>query len=310
MCGSDGGGVPADNSLQLQQERFAREDRLAAEERARQEQEKADREARYQVALNAARTGARSSAEGILSSRGLATNEFMPLIDTEINRIASTIPSGAEAPGSYFADNLADIVLGREEGARRTNYTNTLNSTFTPNYAHNAFADTADDPILESIFGSQYGEAQQAVERARARGTLNDQGYSAATRRLSETSPGARSTLQTLGGTVLSRNRDALTGIANEGRSAANSYTLGSQFDPTTYTSRAESTRNDLNNRLEGDVRSAVGGTQLFNIGDIIGFGGREQGAQNNPSNAIAEVLAQRENRRTAQRGLGSTGAF
>jgi len=139
---------------------------------------------------------------------------------------------------------------------------------------------------------------------------LNDQGYNASINRLTGARDAGNAKLQDLGGTVISRDRQALTDVADKGRSAANAYTLGGTFDPNVYTNEASSTSADLHNRFEGDVRGAASGTDLFDLGDIIGFGAREQGAQNNPNNALAEVLAQRETARRSQRGVGGTGSF
>lgn len=310
MCGGGGPSAPADTSLQRQQEQFAREDRLRAEEQARIDREKAEARTRFTTGVEAATTGARATGRERIVQRGLDPTEFNPLIESEITRIRGGIPDLAENPSSYFSPDIADLVLGREESARRGRYTNQLNQFFTPSYATSQFADTADDPVLESILGTQYGEALGGVERARARGTLTDAGYNASIRRLGSDRSAASATLQDIGGGVLERNRGQLRNIADEALSGASGYTLGNTFDPTQYTGRAESTATGLRDRLEGDVRGAVGGTQLFDIGNILQFGAREQGAQNPTSTTIAEVLARRASERGRGRGLGSTGTF
>lgn len=302
--------MPVDNSVQLQQQQFEREDRLRAEENARQERERAEARARFTAGIDSALAGARGSATDYITGRGLDPTEFMPSIENEFTRIRSTIPDLAENPGSYFSPDLAATILGNTETGRRAQYGRTVNEYFTPSYATNAFADTSDDAILEAILGGQYNQAQSGVERARARGTLTPEGYNASLNRLNTSRDAGRATLQNLGGTVVSRNRDILSGIGDEARSGAAGYTLGSTFDPGVYTSRAESTLGDLRSRFEGDVRNAVGSTSLFDLGDIINFGAREQGASNAPNTPLAEVLAQREQARTSRRGVGSTGSF
>lgn len=308
MCG--GGSIPADNSLAIQQAQFAREDELRRQEEARQAAEEARRRTQFGVDIEAAITGARSGAEQRLGQRGLATDEFMPLINSEISRIRTTVPDLATNPSSYFSPDLADTVLSREENARRANYNTTLRNTFTPSYYTDAFGDTADDPFLEAIVGSQYDQTLAGVERARARGTLGPGGYDAALRKLTGARSGASARAQEIGGTVLERNRTSLRNVADEGFSGASNYALGTTFDPSQYINRATSLRSDLSGRLEGDIRNAIGGTEFFDLGDIIGFGAREQGAQNNPNTPLAEVLAQRASSRNSKRGIGSTGSF
>lgn len=261
--------------------------------------------------LENAINSARGAASSTLASRHLSTDEFMPLIENELMRVKGTIPDTSTNPGTYFGPDLADTVLNREQSNRRTNYTNTLNQTFTPTYAQGQWSDAADDPILTSILGEASGTAQSAIERAKARGQLDDTGYTAAINRLGQSTTTGMAKAQTLGHTVIDRDRQALEDIANQGRTAASSYTLGGSFDPKTYSDEASSLYGTQKGTFEGDVRGAVGDpNQFYDIGSIIDFGGREQGAQNPTSSPLADVLAQRETARTARRGLGSTGTF
>jgi len=306
-----GADAPPDNSLQLQQAQWAREDAQKAQAKADSDAAAVTARNTFNTGLESAVAGARGAAQNTLTSRHLSTDEFMPLIEQALTTTRSSVPDLAGNPSSYFGPDFADTVLNREQGNRRTNYTNTLNQTFTPTYSQGQWADTADDPIISSLLGEASGQAQSAVERAKARGQLDDTGYTAAMNRLTQATTTGQSKAQALGHTVIDRNRQALEDVANQGRTAASSYTLGGSFDPKTYSDQASSLLGQQKGTFEGDVRGAIGDpNQFYDIGSIIDFGGREQGAQNTASSPLADVLAKRETDRTARRGLGSTGTF
>lgn len=312
MCGG-GGSVPQDNSLEVERQRQAYEREQRAAQEAKEAREKAEREAKFAEALAAAEAATIQRAQQTAASRGLTYEDYEPLFTNEIALRKAGIPALDANPAAYLPLDLADIVLGREEGNRRAQYTNQLKSTFTPNYSMNAFGDTADDAIIDAILGSQYTDALDSVERARTRGTINDVGYNRALAELEGMRTAGRSTANTIGGTVLSRNRGMLDAIRDEGMGGAASYTLGTTFDPTFYTSRADAKKNELMGSLEGDVRGALSGQQFFDIGDILSNAGRSQGVTAGglgDNAALSEVLAQRQKERDSKRGVGSSGAF
>lgn len=275
------------------------------------EEKKTAQKATTQELIEQALGGARGTATSALTSRGLSSNEFMPIIENEFSRVRSTIPTTAEDVSSYFTPELVDTTLNREQENRRTRYGQKVNEYFTPSYGESKWAGTADDALIDTILGEAGGTAQSAVERARARGQLDDTGYKAAQNRLNLATTTGRSKAQALGGGVLERYRGELSGIGDEARTGASSYNLGSTFDPAGYTQKAEGKYGEQKGTFEGDVRSAIGDAgQFYDVGDIIGFGAKEQGSQNTASSPLAEVLAKRETDRTARRGLGGTGTF
>jgi hypothetical protein len=301
-----------------QQAQWAREDAQTQQQTAavtaydqRAEEKKTAQKATTQELIDAALGTARGTAGQTLSSRGLSSDEFMPIIENEFGRVRSTIPSTSEDVSSYFTPELIDTTLNREQQNRRTNYGQKVNEYFTPSYAEGKWAGTADDQLIDSILGEASGSAQSAVERARARGQLDETGYKAAQNRLNTATTTGRSKAQALGGGVLERYKGELGGIADEARTGASSYNLGGTFDPTSYQQKAEGKYGEQKGTFEGDVRSAIGDAgQFYDVGDIIGFGAKEQGSQNTASSPLAEVLAKRETGRTARRGLGGTGTF
>jgi len=299
------------HDAELERQRGATQTAATTQQAQQAEAAKVAQKATTAELIDAALGTARGTAGQTLSSRGLSNDEFMPIIENEFSRVRSTIPSTAEDVSSYFTPELIDTTLNREQENRRTRYGQKVNEYFTPSYATGKWAGTADDALIDTILGEAGGSAQSAVERARARGQLDETGYNAAQNRLNTATTTGRSRAQALGGGVLERYRGELSGIGDEARTGASQYNLGGTFDPTSYTQKAEGKYGEQQGTFEGDVRGAIGDAgQFYNTGDIIGFGAREQGAQNTASSPLAEVLAKRETARTARRGIGGTGTF
>lgn len=334
------GKTPRDNSVQLEQMRIAEAERqrqladqtqsreleaLASDPNspvtsqaalARQQQllqERKDKEARdrFTSARDTALAGARGTASSELQRRNLDASRYMPGLETEITRLAGTIPDLDQNPGSFFDPSFVDRVLNNEQTAARDRNNRNVRSAFAPGFERTAVGDTSDDAILDSILEGQYSDARGTIDRARSRGDLNDQGYNAALGELDTARGTGRTTLTGIGDTVLGRYRDELTGIANRANTAASGWSLGdTDFDVNPFTTDLSSTRTRQQGSLEGDVRGAVGGTQLFDIGSILSkgakVGGPTSGAE--PNDFVQSVLNRRRN--TTDRGVGSSGVF
>lgn len=269
--------------------------------------EKAAARTKYDNAVAAALELNRGGAKTALNQRGLSTDEFMPLVETELGRVRSTIPDLDPNPGGYFSSNLVDQVLGGEQTARRGKYGRDVAALFPTNYAQTTFADTADDSVLNDILGTAYGTASDALGRAKARGNLDETGYNYAVGQLGQQKTAGMSKLQRTGGDILSGYRTGLEDIGKKASTAAGSYELGGTFDPNVYKTEADTYISGKKAGLEGDIRGAVGtGDDLFNIDSLLNRAAGVQGAGNN----LAQVLEERMKKRTAERGLGSTGEF
>jgi len=298
-------------SEEARQDRIRREEaeRARVAEEARRAQEAIDRRNAFNSGLTNAVNSARSRATRQITQRGLNPDEFAALVEGSINDQRALIPDLAENPASYFQDDFISNILNQEQQGRRENYTRQVGNIFTPNFERNIFSDTADDAIINDILGTGRTNAVAMVDRAKARGNLDDRGYQAALKRIDDLNTAAGSTAQQLGGNVLQGFREEVRGIGDRARTAAGSYTLGSTFDPGVFTNELTQRQTDLTGQLPGAVRTALEGQDFFDIGDIINFGGNTQGAQN-PRTELADVLARRQQLRDSQRGQGGEGTF
>lgn len=265
----------------------------------------------FTVPARDALNSAKSQAQQYVSGRGLNYGEFQNDIEQELQRIYQSIPYGLSVnASSYFDPNTASNVLSNVENTRRSNYTRDYSNLLPDTAGNDAFADTFDDDIINTILGEQYGKASGVLEGQKKRGVLNDAGYSSALSDLGKQKTEASSKLQSAGGNILTGYRGQLTDIIASGKKAASGYTLGSTFDANKYKTDFDAKKTDLSGRLEGDLRSSVGPDTLFDTQRSMASGGTGQGAQNTERQGILDLLAEREGQRRQRRGVGSQGVF
>ena len=310
MCVSGGGGSGIqDNSLELERMRNARDDRLREEERLRKVDEEQKQIAQYWDALQKARLSAYDRGQGIIASRGLDPNQYTGVVERAIKGQDALVPFKDPNPASYFTDDYLNNLLNQEQSGKRVGFNRRLEELFPTGFEDKYITDTMDDPFINDILNAQKTNAMLQVDRAKARGNLDDIGYNGATKRIEDLFKSGNATAQQLGGSVLQGKRERLRGIADEAFSKAGSYELGGSFDPNKYVERRDTRLNDITSTLEGDIRSALSGQNFFDIGDILTQGGITQGATN-PRLSAAAILEQRGRKQDAQRGVGGVGTF
>ena len=296
-------------SILNEQARLAEQQRVA--EDARQSTQRERDTQSFNTNLSGALEGARGRAIQDITGKGLDANQYSNEIEQMLNSIRGQVPQLDSNPGSYFANqNIADLVLGNATTNQRTQYSNQVNNLFGNDFANQKVSSTADDDLINSILGEQYNPALEQVQRAFERGTINDQGFQTAMNALNNQKTSANASLQTTGGGLLQAIRDSLSGVGNEARNAASNYQLGTTFDPTSYTSRADSIYNEGIGGLEGSLRNAVGGQNFFDIGSILNQGRTAQGTANNSNRALFDAFAAEQKDKDKQRGLGTQGVF
>jgi len=303
--GGGGGGYQPDNSLAIAQ----LADQRAREDQARRDAEKKAAEEKFIVDRDAAYAAAQGTGRDVLTGRGLDATEFESIINRALTDQKARIPSGDLNPASYFTTDIINNALTQEENQRRIRNTSQVNNEFAPGFDRSYIADTADDAYINELLTGQRNQATSALDFARKRGQLNDAGYNSAMGKLTEQEGGARSTLDTLGSSVLGKNRSSLSGIRDRASTGANAYSLGGpSFSLDPYRQELTSAVEGFNKNLKGDITNALGGTQLFNVNDILLSGARAQGPQNLTTTNVPSMLPKKNSQ--TDRGLGSTGQF
>lgn len=304
--------IARNQQIQDEDRANARADSQAAAIKAQADADKkaaADKEtARIAAATQARNTvdaSARASATARLSSLG--ASDILPQAMSQYDRILAGIPEGDPNPGSYYSSDILDSLISGAQTQRRSGYTQQVNNTFAPGFEQQYIPDSADDSYINDLLTGRKADAQKSIDFARARGQLNDSGYSSAESKLGEQEQAARGTLTGIGNSILSTKRAALTPIRDQAYGTASGFNLG---DPTpdisSYSARAAKQASDSLSGLQGDILGALGNTSLFNTNDIILAGGRGQGPQNLTTANVPARLKKSE----TDRGLGTTGGF
>lgn len=312
MCGGGGGGggdVP-DNSANAP---GTQEAINAARDAATDaENKKTLARTTFNDQLAAAIAGAGGTGANYFKARGLNPGDTGD-INQIINGITRQVPDLDPNPAQYFSDNNFATGVDRIQTANRQGYNAKVGTMFAPGFEHTLIPDSAADPILASILGDQQKTAQTTVDFNKARGLLNDAGYTAANTTLGQQGSAGRATLAGIGNSVLGVDRGHLSDIRGEAGNAASGYSFGQpEPDFSGYWNRANTTAaSDLSN-LEGSIRGAVGNTNLFDPATALQKGGIMQGPINLTTAAPGTGMGGPGPKVPVDpsRSLGNTGAF
>lgn len=308
MSGGSSAPAPAqDNSIQLEQMRQAAADRAQQKADADKAQAKVD----FQTGLSTAREGAHNTGRDYFASRGLAPDSYAGLIDSIIGDTALKVPQLDANPAAYFTTDAFASGIDNAQNVKRSNLTGQVNSKFAPGFEKSLISDTADDSIINSILGTQRGNAQQQIDFNRKRGVLNDAGYATVENELGGQENAARSTLTGIGDSILGKKRQDLLNIRGDAGNAASSFTFG-QAEPNVndYYTQAQNKATSGLGDLEGSIRGALGSTSLFDVPTLLQKGGTAQGPINLTTANSNTALPFDPKKSNTKRGLGSTGVF
>lgn len=253
----------------------------------------------------------RSLNQALVDQYGVL-DAYKALVDQYKGTLDPTNANPAYATDTYFND-----VLGTANNRYEADLRNQLNATYGDGFEYNAFGDTSDDAIIQAIIDQQKNDAQLTLDRAHARGQLNDVGYGRANTALGDQGKAATGTLQDIGGGVLADYRSQLSGQRSNILDSIGNANLSNPYDLTSATGRLDALRNNLSGSLENDIYRDLGGQNFFDPGTAISTGGNTQGTIN-PSrinfaeNPLLQSFAD-AGRKTYASNTGSTattGAF
>lgn len=248
----------------------------------------ADKRARIQAStdrVNVAHSAARNSGLERLKARNIDTTSdpygIMSMFDSRLNSARAGAPEIVENANSLFAPTMLDEILSEARTTQRGNLNSKIKNDFGTDYGLRTFADTSDDAILESILGKQKTEATEGLDRALARGTLNESGRAKATAELGDMYTKGKAKANTIGGGVLADYRSQLEGGVGRVRDRASNWDFTDNFNYDTEKGSIDTLKNSLSSRLEGDILNAIGSTSFFDNDILLGKGGNATGITN-----------------------------
>lgn len=254
---------------------------------------------------------------GINYAHSIGVNPDDPRNRSIIDQIVSNIQTKAQPnqdstinPHSFFSPEAFQEGFTDFQSRQRQSNAAKVRNAFAPGLENTLMPDSDIDSIVDSILNEQRGLASTTLDYQSKRGLLTPQGSEQARKSLDNQSQAARSTLSGLATGALDKDRQSLRDIISEADSYANNWMLGqSEFDPTPFTQRLQSKAERERAGLGGDVRAALGDTNLFNIPSIVAQAGTAQGAQNLTASGGEQSILPKTRRSTiANRGLGSGG--
>lgn len=273
--------------------------------------EKRDRIQKYNDWLQASMKNAPQWGQAYAGSIGLNAND--PKIQNIIQQIsddlATRAPRDLESgnPTQYFnSDAFQQGFNDYESRARRAN-TAQVRNAFNPGFESNLLPDSDIDNIVNTILGEQKGLASTKLGYQQKRGLLNPVGLEQANKTLENQASAGKSTLSNLARGALDKDRSSLLDIVSNAGNAASTWMLGNNdFSVTPYQQQVNERAQREREGFGGDVRAALGNTQLFDIPAVVAQAGTAQGSDNLNFGSIPGGGGSKK--KTANRGLGSSG--
>jgi hypothetical protein len=236
-----------------------------------------------------------------------------------IDRQKGTIdPTHSDPYQLYSRDAFFNDAVTDATGRYRADMRNNLNSQYGEGFEMQAFGDTADDALLQDILNQQRADAQLTIDRSRARGSLNDSGYTRANKAIEDQNAAGMSTIQSLGGGVLADYRKQLGDTRSNALNRINTADFTNGYNVDSVLGQLGELRSKFQTNMGNDIQRAVGGTSFFDPSVAISRGGQTQGTINpsrvNPEgNPLFAAFQAEDRKKTFGNNTGSTattGAF
>lgn len=235
---------------------------------------------------------------------------FQQNIYDTIQLLVDAIPKGVDPRNAIDPEVVAENQRVAEENRQRRELGVKVNNTFGANYSKDLISDSFLDDTINEILSTQASGATDYLDRGKARGIYDDIGYNAGLKRIGDSRAIGASELNTLENGVLSKYRTQADDIVNKARSAASGFTVGTNFNLDDYINQGKTVADQFGQFGGGDLRSALGGKNFFDFGELANAAGQAQGATNLRDDNIMAALTQRKKGNSVSRGLGSQGAF
>jgi hypothetical protein len=295
-----GGGNGAMMYMMMQQQEQARQakaEEAAREAKAAEQATQVAEEAKQQKARDIETSGqklgrAYESALGYgkqkLSTRGIDAETdpygIMSLYRASLDKARAGAPEIVSDPNALFSPTLLEDAMSEARTTQRGRYGQEVKNAFGTDYGLSQFGSTADDAVINALLDRQKTEAITSLDRALARGTINEIGRSSADREIENMLKAGAAKANTLGGNVLADYRNQLDTAVGKQREQAGAWDFGDTFDINKAKSSVGQLGGSLSSSLEGDILNALSGQQFFDTDLLLGKAGNATGITNRPT--------------------------
>lgn len=290
-----GGGYtppPVDHTLEVQQMKQEHDDKVAAQAKADAEAAHAAAGARGNQLLSSGYEGGLGKARGTLGAKGLDPNsgygqQIMQLLTQDYDTArAGADPFTTTNAGTVFLPSMFDNDYQTVRGGAKAKLDNQYNQFASSGFDRGMVKDTDDDAILQSILGDQFTDANDTIQRAFARGQINDSGLAYANKELGKQKLSGMSKAQDTGMGVLSGYRTQLNDFLKPTRTRIDNFDLTDNIDLDGVQHGLGDLNTSLHGRMEGDILNALGGQNFFDTDTLLASAGSRSGALNNPTSS------------------------
>lgn len=219
---------------------------------------------------------------GAKGVQGQYADQVRNLYRASLDRARSGAPEIVNDTSTLFTPTLYDDAYSTVRSTARSGLNKNLDEFMGNGFEYNAFQDNSDDDYINSILGDQKTEAQAALDRAKARGQINDVGYGTGLKELGNQEIAGRAKANQLGLGVLSGYRKGLGDYNTSQRTRVDNFDLGDNFDVGGVKNRFDQTVGGYKGGMQGDILAALGGQNFFNTDTLVGKAGNASGVTNN----------------------------
>jgi hypothetical protein len=174
-------------------------------------------------------------------------------------------------PSGLFRDVNLDDIIGQFQDRERNELRAKAEKRFGTDAGYDRFNYEMDDDIIKEILGTQVEDTKAGLERSLARGQLNDNAYERALKEMDNQKQIGRSQLETMGRGVIDRYRTGLNTAVDNVYNTVGNWRFGSGLDMGKEFDRVGQIAQDYRQNLSGDVRSAFGDYNAFDLNKLVG---------------------------------------
>jgi hypothetical protein len=283
----------------------------AEQQRQAEEAARRDRELQqFNQMLGNVRNTNMSIADQVLSSYGLDPNMFRGNVQTELDRLTAGLRPGSDPTNIINGRSIAESVVNDELRRRRMGYQQQAEQKFGSNFGNRLISDDVLNSTIDDILNTQKQNAAQFIERGQKRGIINDVGAQAAQRRIGEAEQTGRGTLGNLALGIIDKYRSQANQVRDRAFNQASGYNFGSNINFDELLGEGNQIAERARNFGGGELRSAIGGQNFFDLSELRNTAGQAQGAINPRDTEVANAIANRRRMMGTSRGIGNQGAL
>lgn len=219
----------------------------------------------------------------------------------------------------YFRDpttaqeyNSIVKAFNKEQQKGLQNTINSATKTYDTTYG-GGFNSNFADQYVNTFLNDKYNDALEQLDRAKARGSINDIGYNKAINDLATQLSAGKSTYGAIGRDIVSGYNTGMQNELENYQNLVNNYNFENDFsklNTDTINNQLSNTYNNYLSGFENDFDAAMSGQTPFDVSGILGNAKVAQGVINPQTNSLVDAISEQNSKKKQKVGLGNEGIF